>query len=59
MPQVHVGRQENLEKALRGLKRKLELEGTLRTVIERKYYEKPSEKKRRRLKFSCKNTRKG
>ncbi len=50
MPRVNVGPHEPLEKALRRFKRKIEQEGILRTLKERKHYEKPSVKKRRKRK---------
>ena len=48
MPIVNVGEHEPLEKALRRFKKKIEREGILRTLKERKHYEKPSERKRRK-----------
>ncbi len=50
MPVVNVGENEPLEKALRRFKKKIEREGILRTLKERKHYEKPSERKRKRAK---------
>jgi len=44
---VLVGENENLEKALRRLKKKVEREGVLKILKARKHYEKPSEIKRR------------
>ena len=54
MPKVEIGRQEDLGRALRRLKRKLEEDGVLRNLKEREHYEKPSEKKRRKQKYSQK-----
>jgi len=48
MPQVIVRPNEPFEKALRRFKRKIEQEGILRLLKERKHYEKPSVKKRRK-----------
>ncbi|MDP2929414.1 MAG: 30S ribosomal protein S21 [Candidatus Omnitrophota bacterium] len=48
MPIVSVGENEPLERALRRFKKKIEREGILRTLKERKHYEKPSERKRRK-----------
>jgi len=48
MSRVEVGPGESLEKALRHFKKKIEREGLLKQLKARKYYEKPSEKKRRR-----------
>lgn len=38
---------EPIERALRRLKKKLDKEGTLKELRNRRHYEKPSEKKRR------------
>ena len=48
MPKVDVRANEPIEKALRRFKRKLEREGVLRQLRDRKHYEKPSERKRRK-----------
>lgn len=50
MSEVRLKKGESVEKALRRLKKKLDREGTLREARQRKNYEKPSEKKRRKLK---------
>jgi len=50
MPRITIGPNEPLERALRRFKRKIEQEGILRQLKERKHYEKPSVKKRRRRK---------
>ncbi|MBU4305185.1 MAG: 30S ribosomal protein S21 [Candidatus Omnitrophica bacterium] len=50
MAQVHVGRGEPLEKALRIFKKKLDREGTLKEMKAKKHYEKPSERKKRKAK---------
>ncbi len=49
MPRVEVRQDEPLERALKRFKRKLEREGILRDLKARKHYEKPSERRRRRL----------
>jgi small subunit ribosomal protein S21 len=49
---VLVGDNEPLEKALRRLKKKVEREEILKILKARKHYEKPSEKKRRKLRTS-------
>jgi len=46
---VLVGENEPLEKALRRLKKKIEREGILKILRARKHYEKPSEKRRRKI----------
>lgn len=49
MPKVDIHENEPLEKALRRFKKKIEREGILKAVKARKHYEKPSERKRRKL----------
>lgn len=50
MPEVEVKTRkgENIDRALRRLKKKLDKEGTLKEIRNRRHYEKPSEEKRRR-----------
>ena len=43
---------ESLEKALRRLKKRIDREGTLKEVRNHRYFEKPSEKKRRKMKIA-------
>ena len=50
MPRVEVGKNEPLERALRRFKKKIEREGVLKQLKARKYYEKPSERKRKKRK---------
>jgi len=50
LPEVEVKRDESFESALRRFKKKIEQEGILREVRDRKHYEKPSERKRKRAK---------
>ena len=52
MSRVEVKNNEPLERALRRFKRKIEREGILKQIKARKYYEKPSERKRKRRKQS-------
>lgn len=54
MPKITIGENEPLEKALRRFKKKMEIEGTLKTLKARKHYEKPSEQKRRKRKMAWK-----
>jgi len=49
MSRVEVEKNEPLERALRRFKKKIEREGILKTLKANKHYEKPSEKKRRKL----------
>ncbi len=48
MSEVEVRKDESFESALRRFKRKIEREGILKEVKDRKHYEKPSEKRRKR-----------
>ena len=50
MYEVRIRRGEPVDKALRRLKKKLDKEGTLKELRNRRYYEKPSEIKRRMAK---------
>lgn len=50
MTEVRLKKGESLDRALRRLKKKLDREGVLRIVRERMYYEKPSERRRRKEK---------
>ena len=50
MPKIELRDNEPLEKALRRLKKKVLQEGVLKVVKARKYYEKPSEIKRKKNK---------
>ncbi|MEK6714498.1 MAG: 30S ribosomal protein S21 [Candidatus Omnitrophota bacterium] len=48
MSQIEVRKDESFESALRRFKRQIEKDGILREVRERKHYEKPSERKRKK-----------
>ena len=50
MTEVKVKKGESLDKALRRLKKKIDREGTLKEVRNHRHFEKPSERKRRKLK---------
>jgi small subunit ribosomal protein S21 len=52
MTQVDIGPNEPLERALRRFKKKIEREGILKILKQRKHYEKPSEKRRRKMRSS-------
>ena len=58
MPKINIKDNEPLERALRRFKKKIEREGTLRQVKARKHYEKPSVKKRRKIREARKKKRK-
>ena len=47
MSEIRVKKGEPIDKALRRLKKKMDKEGTLKDIRNRRYYEKPSEVKRR------------
>ena len=48
MSEVEIRKGESFESALRRFKKKIEREGIIREIKERKHYEKPSEKKRKK-----------
>jgi small subunit ribosomal protein S21 len=50
LPEVEIKKDESFESALRRFKKKIEQEGILREVRDRKHYEKPSERRRKRAK---------
>jgi small subunit ribosomal protein S21 len=52
LTEIRLKKGEPVEKALRRLKKKIDREGTLRTVRSHRHYEKPSEKKRRKMKVA-------
>ena len=52
MSEVRIKRGETIDRALRRLKKKLDKEGTLKEIRNRRHYEKPSEVKRRLAKSS-------
>jgi small subunit ribosomal protein S21 len=47
--EVAIKKDESFESALRRFKKKIEQEGILREVRDRKHYEKPSERKRKKI----------
>ncbi len=51
--EVRIRKGETMEKALRRLKKKLDREGIIRDVRANRYFEKPSEVKRRKNKVSA------
>jgi small subunit ribosomal protein S21 len=50
LTEIRLRKGEPIEKALRRLKKKIDREGTLRSVRSHRHYEKPSEKRRRKQK---------
>ena len=53
-----VVRDNNVEQALRALKKKMQREGTFREMKRRKFYEKPSEKRARQKAEAIRRARK-
>lgn len=53
-----VVRDNNVDQALRVLKKKMQREGTIREMKRRRFYEKPSEKRARQKAEAIKRTRK-
>ncbi|MGE4182625.1 MAG: 30S ribosomal protein S21 [Limisphaerales bacterium] len=52
MTEIKLKKGEPVEKALRRLKKKVDREGILREVRNHRHYEKPSERRRRKLKVA-------
>ena len=48
MVEVKLKRGESVDKALRRLKKKMDKEGTMKDIRNRQYFEKPSEKRRKK-----------
>lgn len=48
MAEVHVRKNESLDKALRRLKKSIAKDGTMRELKKRKFYEKPSVKRKKK-----------
>ena len=52
LTEIRMKKGESLEKALRRLKKKVDREGTLKEVRNHRHFEKPSERRRRKLKVA-------
>ncbi len=52
LTEIKLKKGESLEKALRRMKKKIDREGTLKEVRNHRYFEKPSEKRRRKMKIA-------
>ena len=50
MTEVKLKKGESVERALRRLKKKVDREGTIKSIRNRRAYENPSERKRRKMK---------
>jgi len=49
VPKVRVRKDEPIDKALRRLKRKMDKEGIIKQIRQLEHFEKPSQKKRRKM----------
>jgi small subunit ribosomal protein S21 len=54
LSQIEIRKDESFEGALRRFKKKIEQEGILRELRDRKHYEKPSERKRKKMRRGTK-----
>ena len=52
MIEIKIKRNESIERALRRFKKKLDQEGLMQEVRERRYFEKPGDKRRRKIAYS-------
>lgn len=52
LTEIKLKKGESVEKALRRLKKKIEREGVLKEVRNHRHYEKPSERRRRKMKMA-------
>ncbi|MBI1869927.1 MAG: 30S ribosomal protein S21 [Chlamydiae bacterium] len=52
MTKVILKKNESVDKALRRLKKKIDKEGIMKSLKQHRHYEKPSQKKRRKMKES-------
>ncbi len=52
MTEIRLRKGEPVERALRRLKKRVDREGTLKEVRNHRHFEKPSEKKRRKMKIA-------
>ena len=52
MTEIKIKKGEAVDKALRRLKKRIDREGTLKVARNHRHFEKPSEKKRRKMKIA-------
>ena len=52
LPEIKIKKGESVERALRRLKKKIDREGVLKEVRNHRHYEKPSERRRRKMKIA-------
>ena len=57
MPEIEIRKDESFESALRRFKKQIEQEGILRELRDRKHYEKPSERKRKKARSGTRGKR--
>ena len=50
--EIKMRKNEPIDRALRRMKKKIDREGTLKEVRNHRYFEKPSEKRRRKMKIA-------
>ena len=58
MPEVIIHEDENFERALKRFKKKCEKEGLIKDIKRSSFYEKPSERKRRKVRKMIKRAQK-
>ncbi len=58
LPKVFVKKGEGVEKSLRRLKKKIDKEGIMKAIKQHRFFEKPSEKRRRKVKEAIKKIEK-
>jgi len=56
MTEIRLRKGDQIDKALRKLKKKMDKEGVLKDIRKRRYYEKPSEQKRRAKRRSSRSS---
>ena len=49
MVEIKLKKGENVDKALRRLKKKMDKEGTMKEIRNHRYFEKPSERRRKKM----------
>ena len=57
--EVKIRKGESVDKALRRLKKKLDKEGIMREIRAHRHYEKPSEKRKRKMNAAQRKNRRG
>jgi small subunit ribosomal protein S21 len=59
VPKVTLKRNESVDRALRRLKKKIDKEGIMKQIKQHRHYEKPSQKRRRKMKDRLKKASRG